>query len=271
MDMITPDENIGKTVADRLKGKWIFELIFIAVYPLSYISSWMVALRGIKQGDESIIVPAAFLNLILSMTILSLVMIFQRKGSDHAISLLKGAVNYFQCPVTVAVMVICPNIIAAVITTAIVTAAYVWWRIPAFKLYLAIFKGEYKVFEASVISNEVKTNSRFDRNRLSSFAYWIRDRYRYEIKGAWDNNTYHDVTRVVRGVLGLDVYVENEKVGTIFSLRSISYHCCVQECGNQRIHEIQTDRKTFNKHPIGYRGFVVIPDSDEYESNLIMI
>lgn len=271
MDMITPDENIRKTVADRLKGKWIFELIFIAVYPLAYISLWMVALRGIKQGDESIIVPAAFLNLILSMTILSLVMIFQRKGSDHAISLLKGAVNYFQCPITVAVMIICPNIIAAVITTAIVTTAYIWWRLPAFKLYLAMFKGEYIVFEASVISNEVKTNYRFNRNRLPGFALRIWDRYRYEIIGAWDNNTYHDVTRVARGVFGYDVYVENEKVGSMYPLMRISYHYCVRADRDNRIYEIQTDRRTFNKRLIGYRGTVVVPDSDEHGEDAIMI
>ena len=124
-----PDKDISRMVNKSILGKCLVEVLFAALYLLSYIAIWVVAIVGRKQGDESVVSLAACLNMVTSITILSLIMIFQRKGSDYGSSLLKGVINYIQCIVTVAVMVVCPNIIAVVIMTLIVTAGYIWWRL----------------------------------------------------------------------------------------------------------------------------------------------
>lgn len=248
-----PDKDIRRMVNKSILGKCLVEVLFAALYLLSYIAIWVVAIVGRKQGDESVVSLAACLNMVTSITILSLIMISQRKGSDYGSSLLKGVINYIQCIVTVAVMVKCPNIIAAVIMIMIVTVGYIWWRLPELKRYVSIFRGEYRCYNATVVSNEVSDNS--PRNQ----------------------RTYHDVSRVAIGMFGFDVYVDLEKVDTFYYSAKhirITYTYCVEAENDQTvydIYEIQTDRRTFNKRLIGYRGTVVVLDSDERGEDAMML
>ena len=98
MDMITPDENIRKTVADRLKGKWILELIFAILYTLAHLLAWITVLC-IRQRSELLTVQlVAITSVLIWITLLSLsAVVLKRVEADKSMFQFKYFINVYFC------------------------------------------------------------------------------------------------------------------------------------------------------------------------------
>ncbi|MCR5528753.1 MAG: hypothetical protein K6F49_06010 [Saccharofermentans sp.] len=250
MDMITPDENIRETVADRLKGKWILELIFAILYILAHLLAWIIVLC-IRQRSELLTVRlVAITSVLIWITLLSLsAVVLKRVEADKSMFQFKYFINVCFCAFSGFFMCMYPYIFMALIATVSAAGTYLWLRCHEFRRYLAILKGEYKVSDACVIFNELKCH------------------------GGYKHSRYINVTRVDRRFSGFDVYVDLVKVDALYDNRHswLTFHYLVQTDSDQSVYEIQTDRKTFNDHLIGYRGKVTIFDSDDLGEKAMML
>lgn len=249
--MKTSDENIRKTVIDRLKGQWIPELVFAVLYPLSHLLAWISVLFLRNRAEPMFAAIVEMASLFVAFTLLFLsALVLKRNEADKVNFALRLFANAILCLISWGCMCFYPYDFVALIATVGVTGAYLWMRYQKIRRYIAIFNGEYKVSDACVIYNEVK--------------YY---------NGYFKHKHFLDVTLVDRTLLGLDVYINHKKIYTIDEGRHscVEYHFMVRADSDQSVYEIQTDRKTFNKHLKGYRGKVIIFDLDDRGEKAMMI